>query len=371
MVTRTLQSDHSNKGGQVTSDDFMSLVREQAKPGLSQASLEYAAREYRLKGTMSKADAIQCMKLATWLEGFWTFRLEEESKAVESPPNEDDAPEPTQVLTSDDLVHGLKPWAESFRQENFHRTDAPCPSSREAAAAWIQDKANRRQVSGEEHAQLSQIDHDLRALHHEWRARTGVEWRDDGGHESLAYQDGEGGVKTISLAGPDPRDEHPTMPSQELIELQRAVEHMYDTTKFYKDSLVTYILTGIQPTLPGFKVTQSITHHWMTDLSRLQVTLDFLAGDVKDTEIRQAYGQYRKKFSTTRKKRLSPQHAEFLALVKRHRPIPRGRGSNAKVFWENIRLEHHKKQGRNIWKDAWTVRRYYNRLITPAQKKRN
>jgi hypothetical protein len=138
----------------VTNEGFMSLVRVQAKSGLSQASLEYAARECRLKGTMSKADAIQCVKVATWLDGYWTFRLEWELKAVESPLNKDDAPKPTQVLTSDDLVDGLKSRVEELRKNLFGSPDVPF-SSKKAAATWIQDKAKRRRVSGEEHARLS------------------------------------------------------------------------------------------------------------------------------------------------------------------------------------------------------------------------
>jgi hypothetical protein len=152
------------------------------------------------------------------------------------------------------------------------------------------------------------------------------------------------------------------MPSQELIELQHAVENMYDATEFYKNSLVTYVLTGIPPELPPLKTTTSITHHEMTEISRTQGTIDILTGDVRFEELHQAYHQVRKRFSTTRKKRLSEKDAEFLALVKRHGPVPRERGSGAMAFWENVRQDWNKEQGYEPLKDAAAARKKYVRL---------
>jgi hypothetical protein len=312
-----------------------------------------------------------CLNFADVLEGYWTFRRDREASGVNAGPDANEDLPRTPLLTRDDYLDKLQPLLKAIRQNIFQQDHAPFASI-EAQATWIQDQAsNSRRASREEQTRLYQIDDELRTLHLEWRARTGVEWRDDGGHDSLWYQDGKGGVKAISLAGPDPWDEHPAMPSRILIELQHAVEHMADATGFYKDSLVTYILTDIPPDFPPLKVTRSGTFHDFTDISRTQVTMDFLTGDVSYEEVRQAHRQYRKSFSTTRTKRLSAEDEEFLALVKRHGPIPQGRGSGAMAFWETIRLAWNKRNGRQVWKDAGTARKHYHLMITRLGRKRS
>ena len=352
----------------MTIDKFMERLRDKAPPNLSQASLEFAVMHCRRAGTMAEKDITTCLKLAAAFEEYWTFRQDFEASGVNAGPDADEDLPRTPLLTRDDYLDKLQPWATSIRQNIFQQDHAPC-ASKEAAAAWIQDKAsNPQRTSREEQARLSQIDDGMRALHLEWRALTGVEWRDDGGHDSLWYQDGEkGGLKTVSLAGPDPWDEHPAMPSRELIELQHAVDTMYDVTGFYKDSLVTYILTDMPPEWPPLRSTASMIFHEFTDISRFQVSLDFLTGDVPFEDQRRVYRQYRKSFSTRGKKRLGSKAEVVIALVKRHGPHPQGTGSG--TYWENIRQEFHKMCGRKVWKDRWAARKYYYRLITPARRK--
>ena len=276
----------------------------------------------------------------------------------------------TPLLTRDDCLDKLQPWVKSIRQ-NIFQQDHALFATKDAAAAWIKSKASEpRRATREEQTRLYQIDDGLRALHLEWRALTRVEWRDDGLHDCLAYQDGEeGGVKTISLAGPDPWHKHSAMPSRELVELQRTVDTMFDVTGFYKDSLVTYILTDIPPEWPPLRSTASVIFHDFTDISRTQVTIDLLTGDVTEKELRQTIRQSRKSLSTTRKKRLSPKDNDFLALVRQHGPVPRGRGSGAMTFWEEVRLAWNNKNEREVWKDPAVARKHYDRLITRARKK--
>jgi hypothetical protein len=354
----------------VTLKEFLSDVRAKAPPALSEASLKFSAGEYYREGKITGKHVIECIRDAIRLEKYRSFCLAQESEARESTSDGDEGLPQTPLLTRDDYLDKLQPFTKSVRQNIFQQDHAPF-ASKEAAAAWIQDKAsNPRRASREEQARLSQIDDGLRALHLEWRALTGVEWRDDDGHDSLWYQDGEkGDLKTVSLAGPDPWDEHPAMPSRELIELQHTVDTMFDVTGFYKDSLVTYILTDIPPEWPPLRSTSSVIFHEFTGISRTQVAIDLLTGDVPDTEIRQTIRQYRKRFSTTRKKRLSPKDHDFLALVKRYGPVPRGRGSGAMAFWEKIRLAWNEKNRREVWKEAGTARKHYTELEKRARKK--
>jgi hypothetical protein len=318
---------------------------------------------------MAEQDVMGCLNLATFLDQFWIFRQAREAAGVNASPDADEDLPRTPLLTRDDYLDKLQPLVKSIRENIFQHDHAPF-SSKAAAAGWIKGKASEPwDAPPEEKARFYQLDHDLSTLHYEWRVRTGGEWREDGLTPFLAYQDGEeGGGKTIPLAGPDPWDEHPAMPSRVLLELQHAVENMADATGFYKDSLVTYILTGIPPELPPLKATTSVTFHDFTDISRTQVTIDLLTGDVTDKELRQVHRQYRKRFSTTRKKRL-PKHEEFLALVKRYGPIPQGRGSGAMAFWEKIRQAWNKNNEREVWKDPAVARKHYDRLITRARKK--
>jgi hypothetical protein len=356
----------------VTIVDFRTRVCEQAPPCLSQESLKFAVQYCQDKEKTAEVHITRCLDLASLLDQYWTSRQTEEASIVNASPNADEDSPRTPPITRDDYLDQVQPLVRSCRQNIFQQDYAPFTPNKEDAAAWIQGQAAEPwRASSEEQARLSQMDQDLRTLHHEWRVRTGVEWRDDGGHDFLAYQDGEeGGVKTISLAGPDLWDEYPAMPPRKLLELQHSVENMADVTGFYKDRLVTYILTGIPPELPPIKATTSLTFHDLTDISRTQVTIDLLTGDVKDEELRQAYRQVRKRFSTTSKKRL-PKNEEFLALVKQHGPVPQGRGSGAMAFWEIVRQAWNKKSGRTVWREPAAARKHYNRHATHTGRKRS
>jgi hypothetical protein len=178
----------------VTSVDFMRRVREQATPDLSEPSLEFAVRHLRSEGKIGERYLSTCLQIARWLEQYWTFRQAREASGVNASPDADEPLPRAPQLTRDDYLHKLQPLVKSIRQNIFQQDHAPF-ASKEAAAAWIQDKASQpRRASHEEQARLYQIDQDLRTSHHEWRARTRVEWRDDDRHDFLAYQDGKGEV---------------------------------------------------------------------------------------------------------------------------------------------------------------------------------
>jgi hypothetical protein len=134
-------------------------------------------------------------------------------------------------------------------------------------------------------------------------------------------------------------------------------------------SLVTYILTGIPPTLPRSTIAPLTRLHEFTGIFSRQVTVDYFTGDVPFEEHRQIYRQYRNVFSTMGKKRLSAENEEFLALVKRYGPVPQGRGSGAMAFWESVRQAWNKKNAREAWKEPAVARKHYGRLITRARKK--
>jgi len=60
---------------------------------------------------------------------------------------------------------------------------------------------------------------------------------------------------------------------------------------------------------------------------------------------------------------------EFLALVKAHGEIPRGRGSGAKTYWEAIRQAWNTQRGHEVWKKWDVARKHHGRLVDRIRKK--
>jgi hypothetical protein len=152
-----------------------------------------------------------------------------------------------------------------------------------------------------------------------------------------------------------------------LAELQRVSEQIAEATGFSQASLVMYILCDIPPALPPLAVTAYTQWHESTGIPRRWITMDFSTGDVPVEEQRRVYREYRKTFATERKKRRRPDDEAFLALVRQYGQPPRGRGSGAMAFWENVRLEWNKARGRELWKTPNAARTHYYRL-TKRQK---
>jgi hypothetical protein len=165
----------------MTRDDFIRRVRGKAPPSLSEDSLEFAAAHCHGEGRITEQDVIRCISLATWLDQYWAFRLARSTPDGKSLP----------VLTSDDLVCRLGHWLQQIREGLFHQRHAPF-SSKQAAAAWIEETARKPcQLSPDEKASLYQLRCEIRAKLNEWRARTGLDWRETGRPRVLYYEPGE------------------------------------------------------------------------------------------------------------------------------------------------------------------------------------
>jgi len=346
----------------VTADEFMKRVRAKAPSAVSQYSIEYAVAQCREKGQITEVAVDPCIMVAVFVERYWHFRRAREAQAMAAVSREDDPPSPAAVM-SDDLIHRLGPEVEAIRKNIFGHADSPF-SSKDVMAAWI-DKTARQPcpLSPEEKASLYQLQRDIRGKLLEWRARTGLDWREGGPRRFLSYEHGEeGGVTALPLPDPNPWEEHPAVRSP-LAELQRAAERMADVTGFSPASLVTYILTGIRPSLPPVVSIASEIWHEFTGILRRQATMEFLTGNVSFEEHRRIHRKYRKHFSTTRKKRLVPQDEEFRALVQQHGRPPEGRGSGAMAYWERVRRAWNQTRGTEDWKSPGVARTRYCRLI--------
>ena len=57
----------------MTRVDFMRRLHEQARPGLSESSLEFAARQCQRDGRMAEQDVTPCLKFATVRRGILDF----------------------------------------------------------------------------------------------------------------------------------------------------------------------------------------------------------------------------------------------------------------------------------------------------------
>src|SRR5215472_5941668 len=116
MVTNAPQSDHTTQGERVTSREFMKHLQERAIPGLSEASLEFAAQDFRCQGRTTERDIPDCLRLARRLNEFLAFCLQREALGTEPMADEDDSHSPP-GLTPDDLIRGIDPWVKEIRQQ--------------------------------------------------------------------------------------------------------------------------------------------------------------------------------------------------------------------------------------------------------------
>jgi hypothetical protein len=353
----------------VTSSEFTRrLLQEGASCGLSETSLEFAAMECRREGRTTERDIPIGLYYAARHDKYWAFRLQREAQGTEPMADEDDSRSPP-GLTPDDLIHHIAPTVKAIRQQEFHRDDPPYRSMEEAAP-WIEQEARAPyRGSPEQKASEYALKCRIEQLLNEWSARTHLDWRGGDRTRFLTYERTNGtGTACLRLPDPDPDEEHPAVRSP-LARLQSAAVQMAEATGFSDPSLITYILTGIEPRLRPVMVSVRWQFHEGMDIYRQEMRENFLTGDVPFEEQRQIYRDYRAFFSTMRKKRLSAQDEDFLALVRQHGPVPQGRGSGAMAYWEDVRQKWNRKRGREVWKEAAAARKHYHRLITRRQKR--
>jgi hypothetical protein len=340
----------------VTPDEFKQEVRKQAGPWLSEPSLHCAVDACVKEGHTHKTHVDGCLKLAELLDYNFRSRCAASSASV---PLDDQAPTGL-VISSAYRVQQIRPQVESVRQTLFGSVDPPFTSPEEAVV-WLEqnDPAQQPPRSQELRRHLTRRKREIQTQIDEWEDATGLDWRGHSDTRFLVYEKpGETGLRRIRLQDPDLGVKYPAIASP-LARLDRATQKIAEATGFEESKLIHYILVGEAPTLPHSR--QSVKYLSRSNISRVEVSFDFFTRDISYEGRQEAVRNAKKVLNTTNRNLFSSHEEHLVGLVEQFGEPPAGRGNGGTAYWERIRQEYVRPNGKR-YKDWRGIKRKYHAL---------
>ena len=322
--------------------EFRKAVLKTAPRDLPRAYLSAAIDLYlsdSARGTTDQNDIAGCIEMTRVIR----------SSLAESTDRTDALTEvPAVLMDSRKIAEAIRPIVEMGREMYFGSQDPPF-SSREEAVRWLRETAKQQKrpsAKGEEKA-----------------------W--DMIFKAQALIKKPVLLETIQLPYIDPRTgelEHlEGFFGSPIHILSGQVEALAEMTGFSRVGLVEYILAGIPPLLPAFRLKGT----WIptqerggkTGLLKRSATVEINSRHITEQQLRRLWREINRSFNPKGKKPARTRTVLLISTVRRcleNRPA----GENKTEFWKRVQAEFNKNAGRRVEKYlSWQApRRSYLRL---------
>lgn len=307
----------------MAAQELMKLLENNASPSLQgHSALKQAIELYKLMDlNPSPGDVDKVIRLAeririSSLQGNEDISNMENNVEISS----------QDLVTSDFLVRKITSWVEKTREELFGAPEPPFIDDLESAISWIETTA-RIDLENKNPAAAS-IKKEIYQIAEQQETSVPFLRRD-------IFVPVNNKVKSIFV-----------QPGTLLYNLSRKIETIAGATGFGKPSVITYILTGLEPILPRVNITFQTGRASLPDngdhkvekkpvtISRKSIVIEIQSADLSPQELKAIYDRYRQELKIRKTKSLSKDQVKLFYLVYNRGGPPR---EGAKAFWQDVK----------------------------------
>jgi hypothetical protein len=253
---------------------------------------------------------------------------------------------PETAIMSDMLLSDIHPIVEEIRLRLFGKKSPPFPNNIENSVTWIINESKNVPESVVKRPKLS-LPEFIKLMKETIPSYTKRKEKFLPGHMisfrieklTIPYRDLNGNRKRM-----------PILKGTKLFHLAINSKQIAQNTDFPQDSLITFILTGIRPYLPSFRIKTGIRKFGY-------VQIDFHRGMDYEEFL---YLHRKLKSFFKRKNTLNEKHFEVYRLVSKKGGIPQ---KNKSDFWAEVLEEWNNSHPDDKYGSANNLRITYNRII--------
>lgn len=271
---------------------------------------------------------------------------------------------PQDSITSDFLVDKIDPWVKQIRKDLFGSSKQPFDWDQ--AIKWIENQEKRSRGPKKDPEIISNLIRQAKSEKKKKRL-----------YKPKALEELRKKLDrplSLSLSRPslpyikknkDPLHWIPADGSK-LTALAYETEKIERATGFNQASLVMYVLSGIKPLLPRYRI--SIKTHAYTmpnkeQLTSREVELVFRCRDLKFGDLLRIHKEIKKSLSLKREIPLKEKSERVYKLIKELGPPPHGiRGKRNKQYWEKAKGSWNNRYPDEQYKDWRAVVQQYDRI---------